>query len=115
VLGLFVVWRRRPHRLENPDVLYQGIVRVASRLGYRPLPTQTVFEYTGMLADLVPRARVPLSEVANAQVEVVYGRRHLPADRLISLTAAQRVIRRALLRLVFRIPGRGHKRPPKAT
>jgi transglutaminase-like putative cysteine protease len=114
LLGMLVMWRRRPRRLENPDVVYQGIVRVASRLGYKPLPTQTVFEYTGMLADLVPRARVPLSEVATAQVEVVYGQRRLAADRLISLSAAQRVVRRALLRLVFRLPGRGHRRPPKA-
>jgi hypothetical protein len=113
LLGLLVMWRRRPRRLENPDVVYQGIVRVASRLGYKPLPTQTVFEYTGMLADLVPRARVPLSEVATAQVEVAYGQRRLAADRLISLSAAQRVVRRALLRLVFRLPGRGHLRPPK--
>ena len=80
LLGLLVVWRRRPRRLESPDTVYRGIVRAASRLGYRPLPTQTVYEYTGMLADLVPRARDPLGEVATAQVEVVYGRQ-APADR----------------------------------
>lgn len=113
LLALLVVWRRRPRRLESPDSVYRGIVRAASRLGYKPLPTQTVYEYTGMLADLVPRARDPLGEVATAQVEVVYGGRHLPTDRLISLAAAQRRVRQALLRLVFRIPGRGPKRPPK--
>lgn len=113
LLALLVVWRRRPRRLDGPETVYRGIVRAASRLGYRPLPTQTVYEYTGMLADLVPRARDPLGEVATAQVEVVYGRRHLPTDRLISLAAAQRRIRQALLRLAFRVPGRGPKRPPK--
>ena len=66
-----------------------------------------------MLADVVPRARDPLGVVATAQVEVAYGRRHLPTERLISLAAAQRRVRQALLRLVFRIPGRGRKRPPK--
>jgi transglutaminase-like putative cysteine protease len=107
LLALVVVWRRRPRRLEGPDTVYRGIVRVASRLGYKPLPTQTVYEYTGMLAEVVPRARDPLGEVATAQVEVVYGRRHLPAERLVALAAAQRAVRQALMRLVFRIPRRG--------
>ena len=113
-IGLMVLWRRRPRRLEAPDTVYRGIVRVASRLGYKPLPTQTVYEYTGMLAELVPRVRQPLSEVATAQVEVVYGRRRLPTERLISLAAAQRVVQQALLRLVFRLPGHRPKRPRTA-
>jgi transglutaminase-like putative cysteine protease len=112
-LIFFLVWRRRPRRLESPDAVYRGIVRVASRLGYKPLPTQTVYEYTGMLADIVPHARDPLGEVATAQVEVVYGRRRMSATRLVTLAAAQRRVRQALLRLVFRIPGRRPKQPPK--
>jgi Transglutaminase-like enzymes, putative cysteine proteases len=113
LLALLVVWRRRRRRLETPEAVYRSIVRVASRLGYRPLPTQTVYEYTGMLADVVPRARDPLGEVATAHVEVVYGRRNLPTERLVSLAAARRRVSQALLRLVFRIPGRGPKRPGK--
>jgi transglutaminase-like putative cysteine protease len=113
LLALFTVWRRRPRRLDSPDSVYRSIVRVASRLGYKPSPTQTVYEYTGMLAAVVPRAREPLDVVATAQVEVVYGRRNLPTDRLMSLAAAQRRVRQALLRLIFRIPGRGPKSKPK--
>ena len=113
LLALILLWRRRPRRLQGPDTVYRGVVRLASRLGYKPLPTQTVYEYTGMLADLVPRARDPLGVVAMAQVEVTYGRRQLATDRLISLAAAQRRVRQALLRLVFRIPGRGPKQPRK--
>jgi transglutaminase-like putative cysteine protease len=113
LLAVLATWRRRPRRLESPDTVYRGIVRTASRLGYKPLPTQTVYEFTGMLADVVPRARDPLEEVATAQVEVVYGRRRLPAERLMSLATAQRVVHQALLRLVFRIPGRGPKWPRK--
>jgi hypothetical protein len=79
---------------------------MASRLGYKPAPTQTVYEYTGMLADLVPRAKDPLGLVATAQVEVIYGRRHLGADRLATLESARRRVRQALLRLVFRLPMR---------
>jgi len=41
LLALLALWRRRPRRLESPDVVYRSIVRAASRLGYRPLPTQT--------------------------------------------------------------------------
>ena len=113
LLALLVVWRRRPRRLESPEALYRGVVRAASRLGYQPLPTQTVYEYTGMLADVVPRARDPLGEVATAQVEVVYGRRQLPTERLISLAAAQRRVRQALLRLLLHFPSRGPKRQPR--
>jgi hypothetical protein len=113
LVALVVLVRRRPRRLEGPDSIYQGIVRAASRLGYRPLPTQTVYEYTGMLAEIVPRARDPLAQVAMAQVEVVYGRRHLGTDRLVALAEAQRKVRRAMLRLVFLIPRRGLKRPGK--
>jgi hypothetical protein len=89
-LALILVWRRRKRRLQGPNTVYRGVVKLASRLGYKPLPTQTVYEYTGMLADLVPRARDPLGIVAMAEVEVTYGRRHLATDRLVSLAAAQR-------------------------
>ena len=109
LLALFVLARRRPRRLEGPDAAYRSIVRLASRLGYRPEPTQTVYEYTGMLAERVPRARDPLGVVATATVEVTYGRRKLGADRLQAISVARTRIRRALLRLAFRLPHRGKK------
>jgi len=103
-LALFVLWRRRPRRLEGPDSVYRNVVRLASQLGYKPHPTQTVYEYTGMLADVVPKARDSLGVVAMATVEVTYGRRQLGSERLVSLAAAQRMIRGALLRLAIRFP-----------
>ena len=109
LLAFLVLRRRRPRRLEGPDSVYRGIVRLASRLGYRPEPTQTVYEYTGMLAERVPRARDSLSVVATATVEVTYGRRKLAADRLQAISVARTRIRRALLRLAFRLPHRGKK------
>ena len=114
LLALFVLARRRPRRLEGPDAAYRSIVRLASRLGYRPEPTQTVYEYTGMLAERVPRARDPLGVVATAAVEVTYGRRKLGADRLQAISVARTRIQRALLRLAFRLPHRGKKggKPP---
>jgi hypothetical protein len=108
-LALFLLWRRRPRRLHAPNTVYRGIVRLASRLGYRPLATQTVYEYTGMLADIVPGARDPLGVVATAEVEVAYGRRQLGADRLTALNDAERRVRAALYRLLLKLPGRRPK------
>ncbi|MGD0861622.1 MAG: transglutaminase domain-containing protein [Candidatus Limnocylindrales bacterium] len=113
LLALVLLWRRRPRRLQSSDTVYRSIVRLASRLGYEPLPTQTIYEYTGMLAEVVPRARVPLDVVAKAQVEVTYGRRQLPVDRLIVLAGAQRLVRQALLRLALRVPRVGPWRTGK--
>ncbi len=110
LLAIFALWWRRPRRLEKPDTVYQNVVKLASRLGYRPRPTQTVYEYTSMLAEVVPKARVPLAVVATAAVEVTYGRRELGTEGLVSLTAAHRLVRQALLRLAFRLPRlRGRK------
>ncbi len=110
---LFVLWSRRPRRLERPDTVYQNVVKLASRLGYKPKPTQTVYEYTGMLSEIVPKARDSLGVVATAAVEVTYGRRQLGTERLVSLSAAARAIRQSLLRLAFRMPRlRGRKQRP---
>jgi hypothetical protein len=109
-LAIFVLWRRRPRRLEGPDTVYRDVVKLASRLGYRPQAAQTVYEYTGMLAEVVPRARDSLGVVATAAVEVTYGKHQLGTDRLVSLSAAYRLVRQALLLLAFRLPRlRGRK------
>ncbi len=108
-VALLLLWSRRPRRPQTPDSVYRGIVSLASRLGMRPKPTQTVYEYTGMLADIVPGARDPLGIVATAEVEVVYGKRRLSEERLTVLQAAESRVRAALLRLVFRLPRRGRK------
>lgn len=111
-LALFLLWFRRPTRLERPDIVYRNVVKLASRVGYRPRPTQTVYEYTEMLAEIVPRARVPLGVVATAVVEATYGRRQLGTARLVSLSAAHRVVRQAVLRLAFRWPRHRAPKPP---
>ena len=103
LLALFVMWRR-PRRLDGPDAVYRNVVKLASRLGYKPRPTQTVHEYMGMLADIVPQARDSLGVVATATVEVTYGKRQLSTERLVFLATADRLIRRALLKLAVRRP-----------
>ena len=103
-LALFVLWRRRLRHLDEPDTVYRNVVKLASRIGYKPTPTQTVYEYTGMLADVVPKARVSLGVVATAAVEVTYGRHVLGVERLAALATAQKMIRQALLGLVWRLP-----------
>jgi len=114
-LALFVLRRRRLKSLDEPDAVYRNVVRLASRLGYKPAPTQTVYEYAGMLADVVPRAREPLAVVAMAAVEVTYGRHVLGAERLAGLASAQKMVRRALFRLVWRLPMIGGRSRSKAT
>jgi hypothetical protein len=114
VLALFVLWRRRPKRPDEPQTVYRSVVRLASRLGYRPRPTQTMFEYTAMLSEVVPQARSSLGTVATAAVEVTYGRQQLSSERLAFVATAHRAIRRAFLRLMLRLPGTGvrsKKRP----
>ncbi len=70
--------------------------------GSRRAPNQTVYEYAGSLAEILPDARPQLEVVAQAKVEVAYGGRVLTGDRLASLREAQRRLRTSLLRLFFR-------------
>jgi hypothetical protein len=105
LFALFVFWWRRPRRLEGPDTVYRNVVRLASRLGYKPAPTQTMYEYTGMLADILPQARDSLGIVAMAAVDVTYGKREISSERLAFLALAQKIIRRSLLRMALTMPG----------
>jgi hypothetical protein len=84
--------------------VYRRMIRMASRLGYRPRPTQTIYEYTGMLAEILPGARDSLGVVARATVEVEYGKRRLSSSRLEALAGAYDSIRGAMLRLFLRRP-----------
>lgn len=99
-------WRRPPRSI-RPVELYRSLVRWASRLGRAPRPSETVYEYTADLARLLPPARVDLLTVAEATVEVTYGRRDLPPPRLMAVWRATRRARLRLLALVWR---RSHRR-----
>ncbi len=97
----FVAWQRGPRTPPEPDSVYRGVVRLARRLGFAPRPSQTVFEYTAALGEVLPNARPDLQTVARAKVEVAYGRHSLEPSRMRSLRDAQRRLRVALLRLAF--------------
>ena len=84
------------------DSAYGMVTRLAARFGFAPRPNQTVYEYAGALAEVLPDARPELETVARAKVEVAYGGRHLGADRLGALRDAQRRLRTSLLRLALR-------------
>lgn len=103
-LALFVAWLRRPRTPDQPETVLRRVVWLASRLGFKPRPTQTVYEYAGMLARVVPTARDSLGVVATAAVEVQYGKRRLSGDQLSVLARAQRVVERALLKLFIKLP-----------
>ncbi len=102
VSAVFIAWRRGRSRVIQPDAVYSSIARLAGRVGFAPRPNETVYEYTGALAQVIPAARPELTLVANAKVEVAYGRQTLESDRLHALRDAQRRGRGQLLRLVFR-------------
>jgi hypothetical protein len=97
-----VAWRRSPRKPISPDDAYGSVARLASRLGFGPRPTQTVYEFAGALADELPMVRPELETVARAKVEVAYGARSLTDERLAALRHAHRRLRLQLLRLVTR-------------
>jgi len=97
-----VSWVRGPRGPVTPQTAWAGVGRLAARLGFAPRPTQTIYEYAASLGELVPAARPDLQTVARAQVEVAYGRGRLTSDRLRSIREANRRLRVALLRLLFR-------------
>jgi transglutaminase-like putative cysteine protease len=106
----FIAWQRGPRGTTNADGAYGTVVRMASRLGFGPRPTQTVYEYAGALGDVLPASRPELQLVANAKVESAYGHVVLGEERLAALNAAQRRLRVSLLRLVLRRRDRPRRR-----
>jgi transglutaminase-like putative cysteine protease len=112
IVGLlaFVAWQRGPRGPTSPDGAYGTVTRLASRFGFGPRPTQTVYEFTGSLSDVLPASRPELETVARAKVESVYAREILGEDRMASLRAAQRRLRVSLLRLALRRKERRRRR-----
>ena len=106
----FVVWQRGPRGGTTADDAYGTVTRIASRFGFGPRPNQTVYEYAGVLSDVLPIVRPELETVAKAKVESVYAREILGDERIQSLKAAQRRLRVSLLRLAFRRRERRKKR-----
>ena len=106
----FIVWQRGPRSGTTADLAYGTVTRLAARFGFGPRPTQTVYEFTGALGEVLPGSRPELETVAVAKVESVYGQRMLGADRVAALRAAQRRLRLSLLRLAFRRKDRPKRR-----
>jgi len=97
-----VAWRRGPRGATTADAAYGMVTRIASRLGFGPRPNQTVYEYAGVLGEVLPDVRPELQTVAQAKVESVYARQILNGDRVQRLRDAQMRLRVSLLRLAFR-------------
>ncbi|MEA2653586.1 MAG: hypothetical protein QOI37_813 [Chloroflexota bacterium] len=106
----FLAWQRGPRGGTSAESAYGNVTRIASRLGFGPRPAQTVYEYAGVLGDLLPTLRPELQTVARAKVESVYAREILGPERLDSLRAAQRRLRVRLLKLALRRRERRRRR-----
>jgi hypothetical protein len=107
----FAALRRTPNKPMDPDRAWSSLSRLASRFGLGPQPSQTVYEYAGSLGDAVPAARVELTTIARAKVEVAYGKRDLGDDRLRRIAAAYQRLRLALLGVILRRGVRRRRRP----
>jgi transglutaminase-like putative cysteine protease len=101
-LGILLWGRSRNAPAPEPEVAYRGVARMASRFGYGPRPTQTAYEYTALLSDLVPRVRTDLQYVAHAKVRASYAPRTDVLEPLRGLRDAYRRVRLGLLRLALR-------------
>lgn len=111
VLGVAVMaWARGPRGEVSPDTAWQVLSRTASRFGFGPRPTQTVYEYAASLGELVPVAEHDLQVVAEAKVETTYARVRLGGARLDAVRDATRRLRVSLLRLALRRVGRRGRR-----
>jgi hypothetical protein len=103
VLALaYAAIRRAPTKPMHPDKAWGSLARLAARLGIGPRPSQTVYEYAGVLGDEVPAVRVEVTTLARAKVEVAYGHRDLGTDRLKRIAAAYHRLRLALIGLIVR-------------
>jgi transglutaminase-like putative cysteine protease len=112
VVGALAVasWLRGPRSEISPDAAWATMLKAASRFGFGPRPTQTVYEYAGSLAELVPVAREDLQTVADAKVETQYAKARLGGARLDAVRDATRRLRISLLRLALRRPKRRRRR-----
>jgi hypothetical protein len=100
-------WVRGPRGEVSPDAAWQSMAKAASRFGFGPKPTQTVYEYAAALGELVPVAKPDLQTVAEAKVETTYAGLRLGGARLDAVRAATRRLRISLARLLFRRPRKG--------
>ncbi|CAN5730882.1 transglutaminaseTgpA domain-containing protein [soil metagenome] len=106
-LGLWAAVRRIP--ATQPDLAFNGITRLATRLGHGPRPAQTAYEYAARLGELVPVARSDLQLIATAKVESTYARRQPGESVLLNPAQAYRRVRIGLLRLLLRRPKLGRR------
>lgn len=106
----FASYRRTPNKPMHPDEAWGSVARLAGRFGLGPRPSQTVYEYAGALGDAVPAARIELTTIARAKVEVAYGKRDLGTDRLKRIAQAYHRLRFAIIGVVLRRGLRRRKR-----
>lgn len=97
-----MTWWRGPRGEVTPDTAWATLSRSASRFGFAPRPTQTVYEYASSLGELVPVARPDISTIADAKVETTYARIELTPAREHAVAVAMRRLRLSLVRLLFR-------------
>lgn len=102
IMGAAYLIRRVPSA--EPELAYSSLSRLASRLGYGPRPSQTVYEYADRLGELVPVASSDFRLIATAKVEATYARRRPEQGTLAMIALAYRRARLSILKLLVRKP-----------
>jgi transglutaminase-like putative cysteine protease len=106
---IVVAWWRGPRGEVSPETAWAAVSKSASRFGFAPRPTQTVYEYASSLGELIPVAKPDIGTVADAKVETTYARTQLTPEREHAVAMSMRRLRVSLLRLIF-TPRRRKKR-----
>jgi transglutaminase-like putative cysteine protease len=107
---IVAAWWRGPRGELSPENAWLWVSGAASRLGFAPRPTETVYEYATSLGELIPVARPDINTVAEAKVETTYARLELTPEREHDVALALRRLRLSLVRLLFKRVGRRGRR-----
>jgi hypothetical protein len=89
---ILIAWWRGPRGEVSPETAWASVSKSASRFGFAPRPTQTVYEYASSLGELVPVAKPDITTVADAKVETTYARAALTPEREHAVAVAMRLL-----------------------
>jgi transglutaminase-like putative cysteine protease len=92
-----ILWMRQYGGLRSPQAAFERMHRLATFLGFPLLPSQTAFEFSRGLSQLIPEARADVDLVSNTFVRQRYGGIRPSALEELRLIWAWRRIKRACM------------------
>ena len=92
-----ILWVKKYGGLQSPQAAYERMHRLATFLGAPSAPSQTAFEFSRNLSQMIPEASADVDLVSNTFVRQRYGGIVPSAVEELRLIWAWRRIKRALL------------------